>query len=244
MGKGKIYTIDELSKVLNVSKELISKVISVKLVIAVGVTKDKTPFYSEDNRKQFIYIKSMLDLGYTLGEIQKIVKKVGFPKEIETIRRDLGALLTVGELAGRVKVSIRTLKYWEEKGIIESDMRSEGGFRLYSESYVYLCKLILDLQLFGYSLNQIRAISDHFREFLLISNDLELFTKELTKKKIEYMNSEIISLKSKMTLFKEGISRWEDLLSKKLKDLNSIKKKNDKRISSEKEMKNDLPENV
>jgi len=58
--------------------------------------------------------------------------------------------LTIGGLAKRVGVSARNIKHWEDKGIIEPDMRSEGGFRLYSQVFVYLCDLIKDLQLFGY----------------------------------------------------------------------------------------------
>ena len=40
--------------------------------------------------------------------------------------------LTVGNLADKIGVSPRTIKHWEDKGIIEPDMRSDGGFRLYS----------------------------------------------------------------------------------------------------------------
>ena len=55
--------------------------------------------------------------------------------------------ITISSLAEQVGVSPRTIKHWEEKGIIESEMRSAGGFRLYSQIYVYMCKLVKDLQI-------------------------------------------------------------------------------------------------
>lgn len=230
MAKENIFIINELIKDLGISEELIKKIENYKVIVPMGVTKDRIPFYSRDNKKQFLYIKNMFELGYTIEEIQRIVKKVGFPKGLDKNQaKGVGKLLTVGDLAAKVDVSIRTIKHWEEKGIIEADMRSDGGFRLFSESYIYLCKLILDLQLFGYSLGQIKTISGLFREFLKISNDQGIYSKEMTLGKIENMNSEIMSLKNKITLLKKGITRWEELLAKKTKELHSIKKSNEKR---------------
>ncbi len=66
-------------------------------------------------------------------------------------------------------------------------MRSEGGFRLYSKGYVHLCKLIQDLQLFGYTLEEIKAISDYFRDFLAFQERLEAFDKDEVAPKLEAM---------------------------------------------------------
>jgi len=138
----------------------------------------------------------------------------------------------VGSLAEKVGVSARTLKHWEDKGIIEADMRSEGGFRLYSQIYIYLCKLVIDLQLFGYTLEEIKTISDLFRTFLSINADIESVTREECGKQLDTMCLEIDRLSEKMALLKEGIVRWEDLINKKRKEINSLKKRNQKREPS------------
>ena len=122
-------------------------------------------------------------------------------------------------------MSIRTIKHWEDKGIIEADMRSEGGFRLYSQTFVYLCNLIKDLQLFGYTLEQIKTISDYFRQFLAIEENIDTYSREEAAKKLDTMLHAIEELKGKINLLKEGISRWEELINKKKKEINSLKKR-------------------
>ncbi|MCB0751826.1 MAG: MerR family transcriptional regulator, partial [Ignavibacteriae bacterium] len=136
--------------------------------------------------------------------------------------------ITISSLAEQVGVSPRTIKHWEEKGIIESELRSAGGFRLYSQIYVYMCKLIKDLQLFNYSLEEIKTISDYFRDFLLISNNINHYPQNETEERLEAMNSAIIQLFSKMNMLKEGIARWESLLKTKQKEIKGIKTKNTK----------------
>ena len=173
----------------------------------------------------------MTDLGYKLEDIQKILKKVGFPGKKtgkkEALERE--RYLTVGNLAERSGVSPRTIKHWEEKGIIEPDMRTEGGFRLYSETFILFCKLIQDLQLFGYTLEDIKAFSDSVRTFLAFQADLSSLPEAAVEAKLESMLKEIQELFDKMKLFKEGIARWEDLLKKGKRDIQSLKKKNQKR---------------
>jgi DNA-binding transcriptional MerR regulator len=102
-------------------------------------------------------------------------------------------------------------------------MRSEGGFRLYSEGYVYLCELIKDLQLFGYSLEEIKAISDLFRDFLALSQSLTAFSSAEAASKLLSMTEHIQSFEDKMALFKAGMERWENLLKKKKREISGLK---------------------
>jgi len=108
-------------------------------------------------------------------------------------------------------------------------MRSEGGFRLYSDSYVFLCQLIRDLQLFGYSLEEIKTVSDEVRVFVAIQSGLEAFPKAEVEEKLSAMMREIGDLYDKMKLLREGIDRWEDLLKKKKKEIRGIQSRNRKR---------------
>ena len=207
------------------------------LIQPVGFTEDKIPLYSETMADRVVQIQKFQEMGYNLDAIQKIFKKVGLPKSDmdKESRSGKSQFITVGNLAERVGISPRTIKHWEDKGIIEPDTRSEGGFRLYSETYVYLCQLIRDLQLFGYSLEEIKAISDYFREFLTIQKDFKQLAKSEIGPKIETMLKEIQILFDKMKSFKEGIQRWEDLLRKKKRELTQMKNQIDRQNKPKKE---------
>lgn len=144
------------------------------LLQAGGKSSAGDPFFSEDMAERAYQIQKLLEMGYGEEEVRKILRKVGLPHDATHTGNEGGQenLLTVGALAESVGVSPRTIKHWEDKGIIEADARSEGGFRLYKEHYIYLCHLIQDLQLFGYSLDEIKEISDYFRDFILMREKL------------------------------------------------------------------------
>ena len=76
-------------------------------------------------------------------------------------------LSRVGEVAERLGVSPRTIKYYEELGLVEPEARSPGGFRLYGEEDVLRLERILRMKGMGYSLAAIRellAVRDAARE--------------------------------------------------------------------------------
>jgi DNA-binding transcriptional MerR regulator len=230
---------DEFLSNFNLQEIDLLKLEKLKLLKPMGYTDDKVPLYSAEAGERAKHIQKLNELGYGPDEIQKIIKKVGLPKsaQVKEKQENSEGYLTVGNLAERVGLSPRTIKHWEDKGIIEPDMRSEGGFRLYSEVYVYLCELIRDLQLFGYTLEEIKEISDYFRDFLAFQSGLESFPKPEVSLKLGAMLREIKVLFDKMDLLGKGINRWEDLLKEKEKEVLSLKKKNDKRGNQKKEGK-------
>jgi DNA-binding transcriptional MerR regulator len=227
----RVYTRDEFAVRFDIPESTLRDWEKLKLLRPVGFTDDKVPLYTEDMIEKLRHIQSLKNLGYGPEEVQKIIKKVGLPRSGE--KDDRGAAhdqyLTVGDLAERVGLSARTIKHWEDKGIIEPDMRTEGGFRLYSKVYIYLCELIRDLQLFGCTLEEIKKISDDFRDFLALEDNLETFPQNEAERKLDGMLAEIKGLFDKLNLFREGIERWEDLLKKKKKEVLNLKNKNRKR---------------
>ncbi len=85
----------------------------------------------------------------------------------------------VGEIAERLGVSPRTIKYYEELGLIRPETRSPGGFRLYGKEEVEQLERILRMKSIGYSLAAIRellATRDAAQEadkITVISNTME-----------------------------------------------------------------------
>ena len=108
-------------------------------------------------------------------------------------------------------------------------MRSEGGFRLYSGSYVLICQLIRDLQLFGYTLEEIKVISDDVRTLFAIEENPEAFPKGEVESRLAAMLEAARALTDKMAQLEAGIERCRDLLKKKRKDIQALRARNEKR---------------
>lgn len=75
------------------------------------------------------------------------------------------ATLQIGEVARRVDLSIRTIRHWEEMGLVTPTARSSGGFRLYSEEDVSRIRLLRFMKPLNLSLEQMRELL-HIREQL------------------------------------------------------------------------------
>ncbi len=66
-------------------------------------------------------------------------------------------LLSVGELAKKMNVSVRTLQFYDKEGILKSSAKSEGGRRLYTNKDVVKLHQILSLKYLGFSLEEIKT---------------------------------------------------------------------------------------
>lgn len=58
----------------------------------------------------------------------------------------------IGEVAERVGLSLRTIRYYEEIELVNPSGRTEGGFRLYTDADVERLRLIRALKPLGMSL--------------------------------------------------------------------------------------------
>lgn len=64
----------------------------------------------------------------------------------------------IGDLAKSLDLTTRTLRYWEEVGIIESSERPEGGTRVFTPYMVRRIKFILKLKDFGLSIKEMQDL--------------------------------------------------------------------------------------
>jgi MerR family transcriptional regulator, repressor of the yfmOP operon len=83
--------------------------------------------------------------------------------------------MQIGEVAERVGVTQRTLRYYESIGLLAPAGRLEGGFRLYSEDDLHRLEQIVELKrLLGISLAEIKQIVDAEDEFQQIRSENKL----------------------------------------------------------------------
>jgi DNA-binding transcriptional MerR regulator len=69
--------------------------------------------------------------------------------------------LTIGQLARRTGVPVRTIRYWSDSGLLPPDGRTIGGYRRYAPAAVARLELIRTLRELGLSLAEVRRVLAH-----------------------------------------------------------------------------------
>ncbi|MGX1479883.1 UNVERIFIED_CONTAM: MerR family copper efflux transcriptional regulator [Streptomyces canus] len=66
--------------------------------------------------------------------------------------------MQIGEVATRTELSLRTIRHYEDTGLVTPSARSQGGFRLYTESDVARLMVIRRMKPLGFTLDEMRAL--------------------------------------------------------------------------------------
>lgn len=66
--------------------------------------------------------------------------------------------MQIGEVAERTGLSLRTIRYYEEVGLVRPSSRSRGGFRLYSEADVDRLRLVKQMKPLEFTLEQMGEV--------------------------------------------------------------------------------------
>ena len=68
---------------------------------------------------------------------------------------------TTGEFARMAHVTIRTIRYYDKKGLLKPSFINESGYRMYSDEDFLKLQKILSLKYLGFSLNEIGNMTIH-----------------------------------------------------------------------------------
>ena len=68
--------------------------------------------------------------------------------------------MQIGEVATRTELSLRTIRHYEDTGLVIPSARSQGGFRLYAETDVARLMVIRRMKPLGFTLDEMRALLD------------------------------------------------------------------------------------
>ncbi|GAB2738081.1 MerR family transcriptional regulator [Nocardioides pakistanensis] len=66
--------------------------------------------------------------------------------------------MQIGEVAEQTGLSLRTIRYYEEVGLVTPSARTSGGFRLYSETDVARLRLVRRMKPLEFSLEEMRRV--------------------------------------------------------------------------------------
>jgi len=70
----------------------------------------------------------------------------------------VGEQMQIGEVSERTGLSLRTIRYYEEVGLVVPSARSQGGFRLYTEPDIDRLDLIKRMKPLGFQLEEMRDL--------------------------------------------------------------------------------------
>lgn len=102
---------------------------------------------------------------------------------------------TTGEIAKMAGVTTRTIRYYDNKGILSPSSHNSSGHRLYTESDFIKLKRILALKYLGLSLEEVKNTESQSFEKEEIMKSLRL-QKNIMKNKINYMKTVLHALES------------------------------------------------
>ena len=223
-----IYNLEEFIEKTGIAQAVLDKLIEAQVIMPAGQVDGNIPYFDQGGLDAAETIFKLLDIGYSLDDVIRIRRKVGIPSKSAKRHASGMPLLTVGELAKRIDSNPRTIKHWEEKGIIEPESYTPGGFRLYPESYVKVCQYIQDLQLFGYTLDEIKVLAELVRDYLSFRNNKENGRTEGMRDRFQQMKEQMDYLNRKISLFEKGIERWRRLLRQRGKEISILATKTGK----------------
>lgn len=103
---------------------------------------------------------------------------------------------TIGDLAKKLNITTRTIRYYDQKGMVKPSRVSESGYRLYSDEQIKQLRLIIFLKELGFSLQDIQKILAYKNSDKLIDLLLEdqLKRNKAETQKLEERNKKIIQL--------------------------------------------------
>jgi DNA-binding transcriptional MerR regulator len=126
-------------------------------------------------------------------------------------------LWRIGEFAKRAGVTTRTLRYWEEFGLLRPSNSGEGGQRLYSSTDLARVTRIRNLQeLLGFSLAEVRTV--------LGAEGVDVLDRVRSE-----LNSGNISVSRRKALLDEAIVANDELLDRLDETLDRIQAFRDER---------------
>ena len=100
-----------------------------------------------------------------------------------------------GEFAEKAHVSIRTIRYYDQKNLLKPAARTKGGARRYTDQDFAKLQQILLLKYLGFSLSDIREMTIGSGDAQFLLNSLQI-QKRLAEERLEEMKNVIAAIDS------------------------------------------------
>lgn len=122
-------------------------------------------------------------------------------------------LFSTGEFAAKARITIRTLRYYDNIGLLKPSLRSENGNRRYSRKDFAKLQRILTLKLIGLSLDEIADIIRYDINDMDFKNSLDI-QKQVMEDKVQHMNAVIKAIDEAVyTLETDKVMDWDQFIN-------------------------------
>jgi MerR family Zn(II)-responsive transcriptional regulator of zntA len=111
-------------------------------------------------------------------------------------------LLTTGEMARCSHNTLRTVRFYEEEGILRPARRTEGGHRLFEKSELDRLMLVTDMRMAGLSLDEIKQSAAS-------GSDASRLATRILSLRIEELREKLLVL----TRLREDLTATSDIMS-------------------------------
>jgi DNA-binding transcriptional MerR regulator len=116
--------------------------------------------------------------------------------------------MQISDLAKALNITTRTIRLYEQMGLVEPPKRTEGGIRVYEKADIIRFKFVLKLKALGLSLQEMKELADlYYREQRLpekiMPRLIELLDSHLVNMRIKI--SQLRSLETEIAKYKQKI---------------------------------------
>ena len=137
---------------------------------------------------------------------------------MENKNEKVGKYIRIGELAKKTRVTPRTIKHYEDKGLLKPFKKTRGGFRLYQNDKVKLVERIRQLKKAGFSLREVKEMEEI--NGIVEENIFEKVDDNELNKMIEFLQSQLIKTEERLNetiKVKKGLEKVIEFLKKRKK---------------------------
>jgi MerR family transcriptional regulator, repressor of the yfmOP operon len=118
---------------------------------------------------------------------------------------------SIGDLAKTLDMSQRTIRYYEEIGLLNSIKRVEGGRRIYTEADLRRLKLIKRLKIMGMTLSEMQELEAMWT--------YEKSNENILKRILELLGNHLKRLDERIAdldILRHEIKEYQERISKKI----------------------------
>ncbi|GAB2855139.1 MerR family transcriptional regulator [Nocardioides pacificus] len=134
--------------------------------------------------------------------------------ELQGVTADACAAMHIGEVAARTELSLRSLRHWEEVGLITPSGRTDGGFRLYTEDDVDKILVIRRMKPLGFSLAEMKAVMLDIEA--LRRPDVDREAREAARERVDAILGGAHERRARLARHLEMADEFIDLLGREL----------------------------